>query len=308
MWTVGGKTKLSWEHTASEQIEAAVVHLRADGAFGRVLATRAAADQRCRQFLDAWSGRAGDLDALLDRDFVRQPGGVDRDAALARRADEKFTLVRLVDTVRIGDIETTEIVVDWHIKDRAERPFVLEGWTMLLQWRHDGANARVVRFQPFTQADQGRFDGDAGYRHARMRVRIDPVPQASLVRTQEELCELQIKLAHKGLSAQILGCFADANETTDAIRFRLTNGASLLRKGELLAEQSTDDRTVQEWVFGGGTDGTSRERWVFVQRGSRHLLLRFAATDRDPAQAEALFQATAAQDWFAAVQNALHVE
>jgi hypothetical protein len=306
MWTVGGKTKLSWEHTASEQIETAVVHLRADGAFGRALATRAAADKRCRQFLDAWSDRT-DLDARLDRDFVRQPGNVDREAALARRAGEKITLVRLVDTVRIGDIETAEIVVDWHMKDRADRPFTLEGWTMLLQWRHDESSARVVRFQPFTQADQGRFDGDAGYRHARMRVRIDPVPQASLVRTQEELCELQVKLAHKGLTAQILGCFADANETTDAIRFRLTNGASMLRAGRLLAEQASDDRTTQEWVFG-GADGTSRERWVFVQRGSRHLLLRFAATDRDPAQAEALFQAAAAQDWFAAVQAALHID
>src|SRR5262249_33299519 len=248
MWTVGGKTKLSWEHTASEQIETAVVHLRADGAFGRVLATRAAAAERCRQFLDACGERPAGLDDLLDRAFVRQPGNVDHDAALARRAGEKFTLVRLVDTVRIGDIETTEVVVDWHMTDRADRPFVLEGWTMLLQWRHDGAIARVVRFQPFTQADQGRFEGDAGYRHARMRVRIDPVPQASLVRTQEELCELQVKLAHKGLSAQILGCFADANETTDAIRFRLTNGASMLRKGQLLAEQATDDGTVQEWV------------------------------------------------------------
>src|SRR5262245_4674307 len=270
MWTVGGKTKLSWEHTASEQIETAVVHLRADGAFGRTLATRAAADKRCRQFLVAWSDRSN-LEALLDRDFVRQPGDVDHDAALARRASEKFTLVRLVDTVRIGDIETAEVVVDWSMKDRADRPFVLEGWTMLLQWRHDGATSRAVRFQPLTQADQGRFDGDAGYRHAHMRVRIDPVPQASLVRTQEELCELQVKLAHKGLSARILGCFADANETTDAIRFRLTNGDSMLRAGRLLAEQTIDDRTVQEWLFG-GDDGTSRERWVFVQRGSRHLL------------------------------------
>ncbi len=307
-WTVGGRTMLSWEPTANTQIETAVVRLRVDGTLGGAPAWRGAVEQRCRELLTAWNERSSRLGELLDRDFVRQPGGFDRDRVLARRGGDSLQFVSLADAVRIGDIETAEVIVDWQMRDRADRPFQLSGWPFLLQWRHDGTAVRAVRLHPFTQSDLGHYDDDSGYQHGRrMRVRIEALPETALVRTQDELCELQVKLTHAGLTAQVLGCFADANDRPDAIRFRLTNGASLLRPGRLLEESASGDGARQEWLFGG--DGqAARERWVFVQRGSRHLLLRFAAEDLVPTQATARFNAVAAQQWFASVQAAVHVE
>jgi hypothetical protein len=313
IWTHGGATLLSWEQTAREQIETAVVRLRADGAFGIVQADRRAAAQRSAQFLQAWNEHR--LEGMLDPDFVRQPGGVDRAAALQRRAGETLTFVELVDSVRLGDIETTELLLDWSIVDRDGRPFELRRWPFVLQWRHSGTTATAVRLQPHTQTDQGRYDGESGYVHGRrMRVRVDAVPATTLVRTQNELCELQVKLTcYQGADgtdapmAQVLGCFADANDTPAAIRFRLTSGASVLRPGTMIGESTSAVGTTQEWLFL-GRGVASRERWLFLQRGSRHVLLRFACAGADAAQANAAFGGEAAQQWFEAVMAAVRIE
>ncbi|MGE3172430.1 MAG: protein kinase [Planctomycetota bacterium] len=308
-WSAEGRTVLSWEPTSSEQIETAVIRLRADGAFGDGLVGRRAAERRCRDFLRAWNARQGRLEGLLDPDFVRQPGSVDRARTLAHRTGETFEFVELADSVAVGDVETSEIVVDWKMRDRAGAPFELHGWRLALQWRHDGAAVRAVRMHPFTLSDQGRYDGESGYVHGRrMRVRLASVPETKLVRTQDELCELQVKLAkvESPWTTQVLGCFADANETQESIRFRLSGGASVLRPGVMLSARDTADGHEQEWLFEG--EEFSRERWLFVQRGSRHLLLRFACDARDRARAIAEFEGDGAQRWFAAVLGALQID
>ena len=81
-------------------------------------------------------------------------------------------------------------------------PFVLQSWPLLLQWRHDGPAVRAVRLQSITMVDQGRYEAGGGYAHdGRMRVRVDAVPDSTLVRTQDELCELQVKLVHDAVIA-----------------------------------------------------------------------------------------------------------
>ncbi|MEQ1632858.1 MAG: protein kinase, partial [Planctomycetota bacterium] len=313
-WQASGRTWLAWEQTAFAQIETAVVRFFADGSFGTIPGERAAALDRCDQFLRAWSDRSPQLDRLLDVDFVQHPGGLDRKAARARETDERIVLAELVDTVRIGAIETCELRVDWTMTDHDGRPFELRAFPLLLQWRHAGSQVGAVRMQPFTMADQGRYETPqtddpafTGYANDGLRIRIDHVPGTVLVRTQDELCELQVEMVHADGTARVVGCFADANDTPDAIRFRLTNGASIRGRGTLLRETSSDMAQVQEWSFQRGSN-TVRERWQFLQKGRRHLLVRFATVGTDARAAAAKFDSAATQAWFASVAAAVRVE
>lgn len=310
-WQQDGRTVLSWEQTATAQIEAAVVRFAIDGSFGNAIAERAAAQDRCQRLLSAWNARSPELEAVLDADFVQLPGPADRTEALRRDRDERITMTDLVDVVRTGAIESCEVRVDWRMTDHAGRPFELRDFPLLLQWRHEGGAVRAVRMQPFTLADLGRYEnarGEAsGYAHDGLRVRIAPVAGAVLVRTQDELCELQVELTHAEGTVQVTGCFAGANEIDDAIRFRLTNGASVLGRGRMLGETRTDDGLVQDWLF--AKDGrTTRERWTFAQKGRRHVLVRAAASAADEAEAQRRFAVAAAQAFFAAVPAAVKLD
>jgi hypothetical protein len=146
-----------------------------------------------------------------------------------------------------------------------------------------------------------------GYAHDGLRVRVEPVAGAVLVRTQDELCELQVELTHADGTAQVTGCFADANDTEDAIRFRLTNGASVRGRGRLVGETRGEDRLVQDWVFVGDGRAT-RERWTFVQKGRRHVLVRVATSGRDEAEAQRAFETARAQTFAAAVPLAVKLD
>lgn len=313
-WHAEGRTWLAWEQTALAQIETAVVRVRTDGALSTTVAERAAAFDRCDQMLRSWSESSPQLDRLLDRDYVQHPGAIDRKAALAREVDERITMVELVDTVRIGAIESCELRVDWTMTDHRGRPFQLQSFPLLLQWRADGDAVRAIRMQPFTLADQGRYEsakaGGAAataYANEGLRVRIDAVPDTVLVRTQDELCELQVEMVHAEGTAQIVGCFADANETADAIRFRLTNGASVRGRGTLLHEVTSATESTQDWQF--LRDGNCvRERWQFTQKGRRHLLVRLQVVGADARTAATKFAGPAAEAWFAAVTAAVRVE
>src|SRR5262249_52999863 len=156
--------------------------------------------------------------------------------------------------------------------------------------------------------DGGRYDGAGGYAHDGLHVRVVAVPGAQLSRTQEELVDLQVKLlSADGQSAQVLGCLADVGEPLEAIRFRLSSGASILRAGTCLQEQPVDGGLQQEWAFKGG-EAAARERWLFLQRGRRHLLLRCVASAPTAEAAATAFAAPAAQHWFEAVRNALRID
>jgi hypothetical protein len=267
-------------------------------------ALRQVAD-RTRDFLTAWNDHSSRLPNWLDRDFLRRPHDLDRSGALAREGGETLVLVEIVDAVRIGAIETVELLLDWRMRDHDGREFTIERWPFVIQWLLEGGQPRVLRLQPRTLTDQGRYEAE-GYVHDALRVRLDAVPDTVLSRTQTELCELQISLRRGGLAAQVLGLFAGDNEAAARIHFRLTGGAATLRRGKCIATASDGGARVQDWEFELG-DAVARERWTFLQHGRRYLLLRCVATGRDAATAAAAFAGADAQAWFAAVRQALRI-
>jgi len=302
---------LTWEQEAG-QIETAVVHFRCDGAIGAPLLQRKAIEERTDRFLRLWNRQADALVDQLDVDFQFRPGGIDR-ATLKSNQPQVWLKgqkdQQVVDAVRIGATETVQLRVDWEMRDRAQNLFVLHNWPYLLQtvWR-DEKTPMVVRLQPVTAVDGGRYDGHGGYVHEGMHVRIDAVPGAELCRTQEELVDLQVKLLHSSgfLVAQVLGCIADVTDAEGSIRLRLSGGASILRPGRRI-DGGAPDAATQEWQFEAG-DQCVRERWLFLQSGRRHLLVRQSAAGQDDVAARRAFEAPAAVQWFEAVRAALHVD
>jgi hypothetical protein len=140
-----------------------------------------------------------------------------------------------------------------------------------------------------------------------MHVRIDAVPGALLSRTQEELVDLQVKLLHSsGITAQILGCIADVTDSEGSIRLRLSGAASILQPGRRL-DGGAPDAATQDWQFEAGEQFV-RERWLFLQSGRRHLLVRQSAAGQDDVAARRAFEAPPAVQWFEAVRAALHVD
>jgi sarcosine oxidase delta subunit len=290
------------------QIETAVVRFRCDGAIGPAALARAPLAQRSEQFLAKWNERSDALALLLDPDFVFAPGGMRRDFVLRNQPQVQFKVGEgsVVDVARIGGVETVELRADWQMRDRQRQPFVVPQWPMLLQWRDVGQGPRLVRLQPVTAVDSGRYDGRGGYAHDALRIRIGAVPNAVLSRTQDELTGLQVRIVHSsGLAVQITGLLADVADTNAAIQFRLSGGASILRSGQRLDADGGD--ALQEWRFDDAT-GPVRERWEYLQRGRRHVLVRCMAVGADLRAAEAAIGSDSAMAWFAQVRAALQID
>lgn len=306
-WSVDRRT-LVFEQEAG-QIETAVVRFRCDGAIGPAALARAPLAERSGQFLAKWNERSGALADWLDPDFVFAPGGMRREQVLRDQPQVQFTASNTgawVDVSRIGGVETVELRADWQMRDRQRQPFVVPQWPMLLQWRDVGQGPRLVRLQPVTAVDSGRYDGRGGYAHDALRIRIGVVPNAVLSRTQDELTGLQVRIVHpSGLAVQITGLLADVADTNAAIQFRLSGGASILRSGQRVDASGED--AVQEWRFDDAV-GLVRERWEYLQRGRRHVLVRCIATGADLRAAEAAIGSDSAKAWFAQVRAALQFD
>ena len=186
------------------------------------------------------------------------------------------------------------------------QPFVLPQWPMILQWRDGGEGPRLVRLQPVSAVDGGRYDGRGGYLHDGLRLRIGAIPDGVLSRTQDGLTGMQIRITHaSGLAVQITGVLAEAEDAAAAIRFRLSGGDSILRSGTRLDAAGEDTR--QEWRFD-AAGAVAHERWEALQRGRRHLLVRCIATGNDDEAAQRALLAPEAQAWFAKVRAALIVD
>ena len=267
-WTMNGESRLCWQQADASRSEVAVVRFRADGTLGRGVSVVGAAVERSRALFAAMGRKSNRLSELLDRDFVRDPGRVGRVQALQQAGYESLELRECIDSLRVGDIETTTLLADWTMRQRDGQSFTLKGWPLVLQWRHQGDEVRAVRLRMPTQPDSGRYDGDGGYVHEGLRVRLSPMAQTTLARTQDELCPMQVRLQKGALHAQVLGHFARPDESLSSIRFRLTKGASVLRPGKLISGAAQSD--VQVWQF----DDGDQELWVFRQYGTRHLLIR----------------------------------
>src|SRR5262249_55404924 len=79
-WSADRRT-LTWEQTEG-QIETAVIRCRCDGALGTAFAARKGIEERTRRFLGDWYHRIDDLGDWLDREFVCEPGSLDRAAVV----------------------------------------------------------------------------------------------------------------------------------------------------------------------------------------------------------------------------------
>jgi serine/threonine protein kinase len=308
-WSADRRT-MTFEQSEG-QIETAVVRFRCDGAIGAVAVAQGPIAERTERFLQMWNQRSGNLGELLDRDFIFSPGRFDR-ADVVRSQPFAWLLPPkegqlFVDAMRTGEIENVELRIDWKMRGRDQLPFELLNWPFLVQWRQRAGKSTVVRLQPMTAVDAGRYDARGGYFHEGLRISLDKVQQGQLSRTQEELVDLQIKLTHgEGRMVQITGCLADVAELPAAVRFRLSGGASILRPGRRLDAGAADAQN-QEWIF--VADGCiSRERWTIVQRGQRQVLLRCSVTGVNEAAAERAFAAEDSREWFESVRSALRMD
>ena len=306
-----GRVRLCWEQTAGAQTEAATVRLVVDGGLGGgVPPLRAAATARLQRLLQLWNADGADgLGALLDEDFVLRPKGRSRDEILRGAARDRIELQDVVDVTCVGGVESCEFTARWRSVDSAGKAFLLDGLRLLAQWRTgaDGVQ-RCVRLQPAPRADQGRYvapmrgDGPVGYANDGMRVQVTPPAASRLVRLQDELCELQVEVHGAAGSARILGCLAAAGEDAVAVRFRLAGAAGAGARAQRLDGGEAAD--VEDWLFA-APGQVRRERWTFLQRGSRRVLIRCMASGATEAQAQRRFEDEAAQRWFAQLPDAL---
>jgi tRNA A-37 threonylcarbamoyl transferase component Bud32 len=310
-WTDRNATHVLWSQTADARIETAVVRFRRDGGLGAALPLRADAERRCEQLLSAWSARSAALESMLDDDFVHAPFGMDRRAALARDIEaadrsDSMTFVQLDDVARIGAVESCELRVDWTLRGADGRSIVWKSAPFLAQWRERAGQLRALRLQPYPQPDQGRYDS-GGYRNDALRVGLAKVDGSTIVRTQEELCPLQAQVTCDGATARLTGLLAAPGEDDEVLRARLCGAVQSGSRAVRTSVASASDGAVEEWERA-LADGVSCERWRFVQRGSRRLLLRFCFEAADGPTARARMADAAMQRWMRDVESALRID
>ena len=311
VWTDQSATHVVWSQTADARIETAVVRFRRDGGLGAALPLRADAERRCEQLLSAWSERSAALEAMLDDDFVHAPFGVDRRAALSRDVDttersDSMAFVQLDDVARIGAVESCELRVDWTLRAADGRSVVWKSAPFLAQWRERSGQLRALRLQPYPQPDQGRYE-NGGYRNDALRVALAKVEGSTIVRTQDELCPLQAQVVRDGATARLTGLLATPGEDEEVIRVRLCGAVQSASRAVRTMATNASDGAVEEWEHP-SADSVRCERWRFVQRGNRRLLLRFAFEGSDGPSARARMADSAMQRWMRDVEAALRID
>jgi hypothetical protein len=273
---------------------------------------RSSVDVLVNKFLGAWNGSGAGLDRLLDPAFTLLPAGVGRSAVLSdatkRGRLEKATIA---DVATVGDVLTVDLVCDWDVVDRDGKSFRLPAWPVVLQIRI-AAQPKVLRVMPRAGADRGVCGPDA-YVHEGLRARLQNVQGTRLRRAHEAPAELQIALTTSALPdarVEIVGHFAEPDAQAHLVRFRLSQGASVLRRGAVLSAEHSDGDgwTAMDWRFDDVTHGCSREMWRLATRGRRHFLVRHVVTAATPEEAEKRFVADPVQKWFASVSSALTIE
>ncbi len=291
-WTENGRVHVAWQQTADARVEAATVRFRRDGGLGAACGV-ADAERRCSILFAAWSARSVELAQLLDEDFVHEPRGMGRTEVLRRAAAGEcgtFSSPMLEDVVRIGEVESCEARVDWTLRGEDGRAFVWKAAPFLVQWRNVGGAMRALRMQPFPQADEGRYVDD-GYRNDGLRAHVARTGGATIARTQDSLCPMQVEVRAARGSARIVGMLAAPGESEDVVRFRLSGGAAL--HGAVIARDA-DGTELREVV----RDGVAvREAWTFVQRGSRRFLVRSVVGEGLRVNSDSAVDEAAARAW-----------
>ena len=280
-WTEKGRVHVAWRQTADARIEAATVRFRRDGGLGSVPSI-VEAERRCANLFAAWTSRSAELAQLLDEDFVHEPHGTGRADALRRATagdGGSFATPTIEDVVRVGSIESCEVRVDWTLRGEDGSPFVWKAAPFLVQWREEAGVMRALRMQPFPQADEGRYVDD-GYRNDGLRAHVARSAGATLARTQDALCPLQVEIRAGARIALITGMLAAPGESEDVVRFRLSGG-DVLQGSPLAREEGGVE--IRECFRDGKV---VRESWMFLQRGSRRFLVRSGSAADDASESQ----------------------
>ncbi|MEO6593574.1 MAG: bifunctional serine/threonine-protein kinase/formylglycine-generating enzyme family protein, partial [Planctomycetota bacterium] len=302
-----GRIVLAWE--PGEQADTLFVRFRTDGVLGPHWPMRSSVDGHVTRFLEAWNGTGSGLDRLIDPAFTLWPTGKGRASVLADPARRgRLANAKVVDVAMVGDIITVDLVANWDVPDRDGKPFHLAAWPIVLQIRA-AAQPRVVRVMPRGGADRG-CSSAGGYTHEGLRVRLREFAGTRLRRTQEPPAELQVEMsspALPGAFVQVVGHYAEVDAQVQMVRFRLSNGANVLRSGVSVSPEHPDGDgwTAMDWRFEQPNGGFAREMWRLGTRGRRHFLVRLVATAASPEEAEKRFDSDSVQQWFAAVMASL---
>ncbi len=285
VWFEAGSARIAWRQTAEARVESACVRFRRDGGLAAELALCSEAQARCCELIASWNEGAPSLAALLDPDFVHAQSSTDR-----------FDFVELVDVARVGAVESCEALVDWTASRADGGTFLWRRAPFLVQWRVAGDAMRALRMQPFPQADDGRYDS-VGYRNDALRALVRKVDGATLARTQDELCPLQVELTAGAFLARVTGLLAAPGDSEDVVCFRLAGVAGL--------SLAADGTALREFAQ---ASSSACERVTFVQRGSRRFCVRVRAVGDDAVAARAMLASEASRRFSAAAIAALVVE
>jgi hypothetical protein len=308
-----GREHLLWLFMPGERpmvrTEPVVVWFRRDGLLTRRPPSWERVEEFVSRLLDALHGddhRA--LDSLLHPSYLEQPGGIaklHRTGQMPVPGAQRYTDWRISDITSVGPVVTAELVASWETTGLDGNGLRVDEWPLRVQLLRQGDAYSVLRLAPRSQADTGSLGEDGVYRHAALKVRLTPAENTALIRTQDELPELQVacyRADEPGVRFRLLGHFDREDLPDEVIATLLTAGASSLETAVRLPGQPTgEDRSpargrTEEWLFGESGGPWSRERWTFVTRGRRSFLLRSSAEGATREEAIARFDSAAG--WF----------
>ena len=121
------------------------------------------------------------------------------------------------------------------------------------------------------------------------------------------MCPLQAQVVRDGATARLTGLLATPGEDEEVIRVRLCGAVQSASRAVRTMAANASDGAVEEWEHP-SADGVRCERWRFVQRGNRRLLLRFAFEGSDGPSARARMADSAMQRWMRDVEAALRID
>lgn len=311
-YAAGGVEHVVWEMPADRggtRTLPALIRFRRDGALTDHWPSTTRAFGVARRLLRALSERDRDtLATLLDERFRMHPAGVGRELLLmprgGGRVHEAFSDVRLRDVTAVGPVTTVDLTVTWRVTQNHREVAELQNWPLRLQLLRDGEDLRATSLAPAGRADNGVLEGGF-YRHERLKVTIRPPKGVSLVRLQRHLAEMQVKLVRSDTHwVEVVGHYADPDENEAMAKVHLSSGAVLMDRGDLMGEgedflgppgrQIRAEQSLR-WVFHDAI-GWSCERWTFVRKGLRWLLVKSVARGSTREEAEAEFVRSRA--WF----------
>lgn len=230
----------------------------------------------------------------------------------------QFAEPRLVDFSAVGPVVTMDLVTDWSALIAGQRVNVVD-WPLRMQVVRDDGRYQALRLSPRSRRDAGELRPDRTYVHDGLKLRIPP-GDSQVDQTQHDLTEVQVTFSPErgrgedGVKLQVLGHRARPGESAEQARVWLTGGAIALRpgmpldgpdRGSIGSGEARIEGSVMHQMFP-APGGWVRERWLFIEAGTRHFLIRSVAEGNSQRDADLRFEAS--RDWFADISDSIVVE